>query len=437
MQRTSAFQLVLLITTTSPLGPRLSSLFFVQCQQVTVDRECYPPGAGRIQITYSPISSTATTGDENDNWLGLVPVGSLNDNDLLVVSAEDLADWTTAADATTTNDGSNTVSVTNTLAVGKYVAVLLRGPVPQQAAASYQGLASSPVLTVATDCTTRLTDTSVLTSTTTTTTAAAEAPAGTTTSTITSSATTANLDNSSSSISGIAGSDNVGAARDLAGARTRIVALLGQDVTWAPQFLRLLFHDCIGGCDGCVDLTNAENYGLERPIDALEAVYEQYGGGTTTDNSNSISRADVWALAATAAVDVVQSPSDAIDFPFVHWGRRDCTTRETCTGQDGRAVPCRPKSGPHRDHPTMHVNTAALYHFFATQFAFTAREAIVAMAGGHTIGSQSVTVRSLFPPANSLYPHETGRRSLSFLILLSLSCSFGIKNNHNNTELGN
>jgi len=29
-------------------------------------------------------------------------------------------------------------------------------------------------------------------------------------------------------------------------------------------FVRLIFHDCVGGCDGCVDL-NLENWNGDRP----------------------------------------------------------------------------------------------------------------------------------------------------------------------------
>jgi len=53
-----------------------------------------------------------------------------------------------------------------------------------------------------------------------------------------------------------------------------------------------LFHDCVGGCDGCVDLLNIDGHGLEVPIAAIDKVvasYAQHGRAT---------RADIWALAA-------------------------------------------------------------------------------------------------------------------------------------------
>lgn len=141
---------------------------------------------------------------------------------------------------------------------------------------------------------------------------------------------------------------------------------------------------------GCVDLNNHENFGLEKPIDALETVVAQHG--------SVLSRADIWALAATVGTDVTQDPDDRIDFPFVWWGRVDCEAKATpCLGPNEEEVPCTAKHGPHHEHPTIHLNTAELYHFFSTEFGFDTREAIVAM-GAHTIGTLSVEVSAALIP---------------------------------------
>ena len=34
---------------------------------------------------------------------------------------------------------------------------------------------------------------------------------------------------------------------------------------YAPGFIRLAFHDCIGGCNGCIDLLNPSNKGNPQP----------------------------------------------------------------------------------------------------------------------------------------------------------------------------
>jgi hypothetical protein len=58
-----------------------------------------------------------------------------------------------------------------------------------------------------------------------------------------------------------------------------------------PKFVRLGFHDCVGGCDGCVDLGNPDIFGLEEPIDALASVVAAHtsDGGLTRAEQNSVS----------------------------------------------------------------------------------------------------------------------------------------------------
>ena len=43
---------------------------------------------------------------------------------------------------------------------------------------------------------------------------------------------------------------------------------------FSPCF-RLAFHDCIGGCDGCINLQQTENNGLADIVGQLEEVYSR------------------------------------------------------------------------------------------------------------------------------------------------------------------
>ena len=54
-------------------------------------------------------------------------------------------------------------------------------------------------------------------------------------------------------------------------------------------FVRLAFHDCIGKgrCDGCINLHNEDNKGLEVYIPTLEKIYQGY--------KRRITRADLFA----------------------------------------------------------------------------------------------------------------------------------------------
>ena len=38
---------------------------------------------------------------------------------------------------------------------------------------------------------------------------------------------------------------------------------------------RLSFHDCVGGCNGCLNVDNPDNKGLEDLVQLLDKVYKK------------------------------------------------------------------------------------------------------------------------------------------------------------------
>lgn len=149
------------------------------------------------------------------------------------------------------------------------------------------------------------------------------------------------------------------------------------------KFVRLAFHDAIGGMDGCVDLTELDNFGLDIPIEALAPIVTSYATPTT-----SLSRADIWALASLTALQHSQPPNSTskpvLPFPLLHIGRIDCDgVGTTCVTTD--TTECRYDRGPHRTFPSPNLNTHDLLHFFHTTFTFTPRQTVLIM-GAHTIG---------------------------------------------------
>ena len=137
-----------------------------------------------------------------------------------------------------------------------------------------------------------------------------------------------------------------------------------QSGSMSPKFVRLAFHDCVGGCDGCVNLGNIENNGLDIPIDALEPVVSKYSGVLT--------RADIWVLAGYVAAEVTQLRFPKFDFNLEYVGRPVCSEDD-------------PKGGPVRAFPSTHFVTSELLNYFATTFGFTTRDT-VAIIGAHTLG---------------------------------------------------
>ena len=143
-----------------------------------------------------------------------------------------------------------------------------------------------------------------------------------------------------------------------------------------PKFLRLGFHDCVGGCDGCVDLNNPDNNGLLEPIEEIADIVEAY--------KEWYSRADVWAMATLVSADkslvvldddgnLVERRPEGITFPMTHIGRKDCE------GADHRGI-----GGPEVDMPSNDLSTHELLEFFSDEFSFDADET-VAIMGAHSV----------------------------------------------------
>lgn len=146
-------------------------------------------------------------------------------------------------------------------------------------------------------------------------------------------------------------------------ASKRIVEIMDDQEGLDAKFVRLSFHDCVGGCDGCVDLNNPENFGLEQPIDALDSVVRR--------NAEFLTTADVWALAGLVASQERQNDNSQADFGLQLVQRPDCVGGGT-------------KAGPSRTMPSAHLTTRGLLEFFNATFGFNSRET-VAIMGGHTL----------------------------------------------------
>lgn len=147
------------------------------------------------------------------------------------------------------------------------------------------------------------------------------------------------------------------------------------------QCLRLVFHDCVGGCDGCVDMTNPAHAGLAKPIEALMPIVDIF-------ESRGLTRTDIWMLSALVATEVAL-PDDMSDITFdLHWiGRKTCDMMEDC-GNDFQGIPtvCTEMLGPHRDMCHGGAGTATMHDFFVNEFGWTPQQ-ITAIMGAHSVGS--------------------------------------------------
>eukprot|EP00571_Detonula_confervacea_P013404 CAMPEP_0172302870 /NCGR_PEP_ID=MMETSP1058-20130122/4522_1 /TAXON_ID=83371 /ORGANISM="Detonula confervacea, Strain CCMP 353" /LENGTH=306 /DNA_ID=CAMNT_0013013519 /DNA_START=488 /DNA_END=1407 /DNA_ORIENTATION=- len=143
-----------------------------------------------------------------------------------------------------------------------------------------------------------------------------------------------------------------------------------------PKYLRLGFHDCVGGCDGCVDLENADNNGLLEPIEAIASIVDRY--------KEWYSRADIWAMATLVSADMslvalgddgglIDERPDGIQFAMSYIGRKDCE------GADAMGL-----GGPDIEMPSNDLTTHELLDFFSDKFDFNSEEAVTIM-GAHAV----------------------------------------------------
>ena len=129
-----------------------------------------------------------------------------------------------------------------------------------------------------------------------------------------------------------------------------------------PKFLRMGFHDCVGGCDGCIDLTNPDNKGLREPIEALHPIYKKF--------EHSYSKADIWALATLVSADmaVLKDRPQGLHFPMRYIGRKDCDSA------DEMGI-----GGPDVEMPSNDLDTHGLLKFFKDNFGYDTEETVVIM----------------------------------------------------------
>ena len=185
------------------------------------------------------------------------------------------------------------------------------------------------------------------------------------------------------------------------------------------KLVRLSFHDCVGSCDGCLNLDNLDNLGLEPAYNEISDLYN------SNFRATGISRADFIALAGVVAVREASlqaclmpgggggggggagrkrrgrrqmpPPPPATTEPCtepvleIRYGRKDCATSPNTT----RVV----------EFPNPHSDLDHVMEVFRDGMGMTERQ-VVALMGAHSLGSgtpdNSGFLGPWAPPASSL-----------------------------------
>ena len=151
----------------------------------------------------------------------------------------------------------------------------------------------------------------------------------------------------------------------IAAAKQDIGLLIVANPPLSALFLRMIFQDCVGGCDGCINMSNPDNARLDSAMYSLEPLVTKY-------EPLGLTRPDLWVLASMTGVELSMPDTDFVSIPFTTVGRQPCDASHMT-------------QGPNPAMCSHNLGTDDILTFFRAHFGFTPQET-AAIMGGHTIG---------------------------------------------------
>ena len=138
-----------------------------------------------------------------------------------------------------------------------------------------------------------------------------------------------------------------------------------------PKVIRLNFHDCVSGCNGCVEMSNKDNIGLQCILGNANRTFGKFRKQIFW-GKYKFSRADIYALMGYRAL-YHSSNYPGLAMPTCNFriGRKDCTA-----AQENKEIFAKALSG-----------WSEISKFYNEVFKFNTQE-IVAIMGAHTLGRQ-------------------------------------------------
>ena len=151
----------------------------------------------------------------------------------------------------------------------------------------------------------------------------------------------------------------------IAAPNQELASLIRANPTLGPLLLRMVFHDCVGGCDGCINISSPENARLDSAMYSLDSLVTKY-------EPMGLTRPDIWVLAATTGVELSMLDTEFCAIPFTSIGRQPCEAAHMT-------------EGPNPEVCSSNIDTDDILIFFRATFGFTPQEA-AALMGAHTVG---------------------------------------------------
>lgn len=145
------------------------------------------------------------------------------------------------------------------------------------------------------------------------------------------------------------------------------------------NFLRLAFHDCVGTCDGCINMENPHHLGLQLSLDVLGPIVDPWKEET------QLSRADLFAFAGFTAAKYAFGPGEILDFDFAY-GREDCEVTLGLAAEDFDYTTQDSAANEVEALPDSHDSP---YEFMTERFGFT-DTMTTAIMGVHVVGRMAL-----------------------------------------------
>jgi len=145
------------------------------------------------------------------------------------------------------------------------------------------------------------------------------------------------------------------------------------------NFLRLAFHDCVGTCDGCINMENPHHLGLQLSLDVLAPMVDPWKQATT------LSRADLFAFAGFTAAKYAFGAGEVVDFDFAY-GREDC---EVTLGLSSEGFDYTTQDSAANELEALPDSHDSPYEYMTERFGFT-DSMTTAIMGVHVVGRMSL-----------------------------------------------